>query len=93
MCMSSDSTAEGIFCKMQEALDKHGISWNNCVGISLDNTSINMGCHNSIRTRVTRANAAVYILGCPCHIVHNIASKADDAFEQVYIYSHNRKCM
>ena len=52
---------------------------------SLDNTSVNMGCHNSIRTRVTRANATVYILGCPCHIVHNIASKADDAFEQVYM--------
>ena len=44
MCMSSDSTAEGTFCKMQEALDKHGISWNNCVGICLDNTSVNMGC-------------------------------------------------
>ena len=83
MCMSSDATAEGIFSKMQEALEKHEIPWNNCVGISLDNTSVNMGCHNSIRTRVTRANPAVYILGCPCHIVHNIASKADDAFEQV----------
>ena len=34
MCMSSDATAEAIFSKMQEALDKHRISWNNCVGIS-----------------------------------------------------------
>ena len=83
MCMSSDATAEGIFSKMQEALDKHEISWNNCVGISLDNTSVNMGCHNSIRTRVVGANPAAYILGCPCHIVHNIASKANEAFEQV----------
>ena len=64
MWMSSVATAEGIFSKMQEALDKHEIPWNNCVDISLDNTSDNMGRHNSIRTRVTRANTAVYILGC-----------------------------
>lgn len=87
MCMSSDATAEGIFSKMQEALDKHEISWNNCVGISLDNTSVNLGCNNSIRTRVTGVNPAGYILGCPCHIVHNIASKANDAFEQVCMHA------
>ena len=42
MCMSSSSTAEGIFSKIQEALSKHNILWDNCVGISLDNTSVNM---------------------------------------------------
>ena len=81
MCMSSDATAKGIFSKMQEVQDRYELPWNNCVGISLDNTSVNMGRHNSIRTRVTRVNPAVYILGCPCHIVHNIENKADEAFE------------
>ena len=38
MCMSSQSTAEGIFTKMQEALLKHEIPWLNCVGVSVDNT-------------------------------------------------------
>ena len=38
MCMSSQSTAEGIFTKMQEALQKHEIPWLNCVGVSVDNT-------------------------------------------------------
>ena len=52
MCMSSSSTAEGIFSKMQEALSKYDILWMNCVGIGLDNTSVNMGCNNSIKTRV-----------------------------------------
>ena len=84
MCMSSEANAEAIFSKMEAALAKHGISWDNCVGISLDNTSVNMGCHNSIKTRVQHANSAIYIMGCPCHIVHNIAGKADSAFEKVY---------
>ena len=52
MCMSSQSTAEGIFQKMQSALEKHDISWMNCIGIAVDNTSVNVGCRNSIKTRV-----------------------------------------
>ena len=85
--MSSVATAKAIFSKMEAALTKHDISWVNCVGISLDNTSVNMGCHNSIKTRVQHANLAIYIMGCPCHIVvHNIAGKADNAFEKVISY-------
>lgn len=68
MCMYSSSTAEGIFPKMKEALSKHDIPWDNCVGIGLDNTSVNMGCTNSIKT--------ISVIGCPCHIVHNIAGKS-----------------
>jgi len=83
MCMSLSSTAEAVFSKINEALSKRGISWQNCVGISLDNTSVNMGCHHSIRTRVQSANASIYIMGCPCHTVHNIAVKADGAFAEV----------
>jgi len=83
MCMSSSATANSIFSKMNEALSHRVISWTNCVGISLDNTSVNMGCHNSISTKVQSANSSIYIMGCPCHIVHNIAVKADDAFVKV----------
>ena len=84
MCMSSSSTAEGIFSKMQEVLSKH-IPWDNCIGIDLDNTSVNMGCTNSIKTRVLSVNAAVSVIGCPCHIVHNIAGKAGEAYEKVHL--------
>ena len=72
MCLSL-STAEGNFSKMQGALnfDKYEISWMNCVGIAVDNTSVNMGCRNSIKTRIQGVNAAIYVMGCPCHIVHN----------------------
>ena len=87
MCMSSSGTAEGIFSKMEQVLFKYNISWTNCVGIGLDNTSVNMGCTNSIKTRVTGVNPAVSVVGCPCHIiVHNIASKAGDAYEKVFFH-------
>ena len=76
---------------MQEALEKHDILWSNCVGIVMDNTSVNLGCRNSIKTRIQGVNSAIYIMGCPCHIVHNIAGKASHAFESVStLYSiHN----
>ena len=83
MCSSSSSTAEAIFSKMKEALVKHDISWQNCVGIGLDNTSVNMGCNNSIMTRIKAVNPSTSIVGCPCHIVHNIANKAGEAYQQV----------
>ena len=38
LCMSSVSTAEGIFGKMQDALSRCGITWQNCVGVALDNS-------------------------------------------------------
>ena len=34
MCMSSSSTAEGIFSKMDDAFTTRDISWDNCVGLS-----------------------------------------------------------
>lgn len=72
---------------MQGILDKYEISWMNCVGIAVDNTSVNMGCKNPFKMRIQGLNAAIYmyIMGCPCHIVHNIAGKASSAFEAVRI--------
>ena len=87
MCMSSLSTAEGIFSKMEEVLVKHSIPWKYCVGIGLDNTSVNMGCRNSIRSRIETRNPAVSVIGCPCHIVHNIATKAGEAYQKACWYS------
>ena len=81
--MSSLSTAERVFSKMQDPFTKHSISWDNCLGLGVDNTSVNMGCRNSIKTRVLGKNTAIYIMGCPCHIVHNTAVKAVYAFEEI----------
>ena len=83
MWMSSSSTAQGIFSKMDDTFTAHDISWDNCVDPGLDNTSVNMGCRNSIKTRILKKNPATYIMGCPCHIVHNAAPKAVQAFKEV----------
>ena len=53
------------------------------MGIGLDNTSVNMGCRNSVKVRVLEKNSAIYVMGCACHVVHNTASKAALAFEKV----------
>lgn len=83
MCLSSSSTAEDIFGKIETTLTKHSISFSSCVGIGLDNTSVNMGCNNAIKTRILQKNPSVQVMGCPCHIVHNTATKAGVAFEEV----------
>ena len=76
------ATAETIFSKMNEVLESHDIPWSNCVGVGVDNTSVNIGRHNSIMTRVHQVNPSVYFMGCPCHISHNTANTAAEAFCQ-----------
>jgi hypothetical protein len=81
MCVSDTSTADGIFGAIDKAItNKHHIPWSNCVGFGVDNTSVNVGRHNSIMTRVLAKNDQVYFMGCPCHMAHNAARKATAAF-------------
>ena len=54
MCLTSASTAEAIFSKIDETIQNFDIDWNKCIAFGVDNTSVNMGAHNSIRTRVTQ---------------------------------------
>ena len=86
MCLTTgqqSATAESIFNKMDETLKSNEIQWTNCVGAGVDNTSVNLGRKNSIRTRVLQQNPATYFMGCPCHIVHNVALKASASFTLV----------
>ena len=83
MCTTSGTdaaTAEAIFTKINDVIGAQSISWTNCVGMGMDNTSVNMGRHNSIMTRVRSTNSSVYSMGCPCHIAHNTASTAAGSF-------------
>jgi len=84
-CMTRGSTVADIFAKVDETLQQFGVGWSNCVSAGVDNTSVNLGIRNSIMTRVTEKNLAVFINGCPCHIVHNIARKASDSYAKVQV--------
>ena len=90
MCLTSgtdSATAASIFEAMDVALQSREIPWVNCVGLSVDNTSVNMGKHNSIQTQATQKNPSIYMMGCRCHILHNTARKAGDAFRHVCMRS------
>ena len=76
-------TAESIFTKMNSVLQSNHIPWANCVGVGVDNTSLNLGRSNSIMTRVLQQNPATYFMSCPCHIAHNMAMKASGSFTVV----------
>ncbi|CAB4025763.1 methyltransferase 15 [Paramuricea clavata] len=93
MCSATASTAQAIYDKMNEVLNKHDIPWDYCVGMSVDNTSVNVGRHNSIKTRVEDANDTVYFMGCPCHILHNTAFYGGKAFEEIVNFSADDLCV
>ena len=81
------ATAESIFLKIDEVFQNNHIPWSNCVGFSVDNTSVNLGKKNSI---YTRANPSIYFMGCPCHIMHNSCLKAAEVFTEVSIILYTR---
>ena len=86
MCLTSGpdaGKAACIFEKIDEVMVSNNIHWINCLAFSLDNTSVNLGKHNSIKTRVTQKNPETFFMGCPCHIVHNTAEKGAQVFSDV----------
>jgi len=80
---TSSGRAETIFNKMDDVFSRLDIPWSNCVALSVDNASVNLGIRNSLKSRISQKNDSIYFLGCPCHIIHNTASKASDAFAEV----------
>ena len=79
MCTTSGpncGTALAIFNKINSVLEQYNIPWERCVSFGVDNTSVNLGKHHSIMTLVHGKNSECYFMGCPCHLVHNIASHA-----------------
>ena len=72
MCLSKSSTAVGIFSLIDEVFQKNGIPWKNCISLGVDNTSVIFGTHKSLIVEARKQNANIILMGCPCHIAHNI---------------------
>ena len=86
MCLTSGwdgGTAAAIFEKIDEKMTENEILFINCVEFGVDNASVNIGKHNSIKTRVLEKNPQIYFMGCPCHIFHNTACSACARFSAV----------
>ena len=81
MCLCSSGTSATYFDKIEEVFSSKSIPWYNCVAFSVDSTSVNVGRHNSIKTRLEAKNPALFTLGCPCHFIHNAAHKAAKQLE------------
>ena len=56
MCMTRGGTAENLFGKMDETLQRFAISWSKCISVGVDNTSVNLGKRKSIMTKVKEKN-------------------------------------
>lgn len=54
---------------------------------------MNVGIRNSIYTRVIQKNPACYFMGCPCHLVHNVACRASSAFSDVTGFDVEDMCV
>ena len=79
LCMpecSETSTGEHIFELMDNELTKRDIPWDNCLSFGADNASVMQGLGKGLAGFIKRKNSAIYMLGCPCHLIHLAAEKA-----------------
>ena len=81
------------FCKGDSVLSTLNIPWQHCVGFGVDNASVNIGRHHSIITEVQARNPACYFMGCPCHLLHNIASHALEVLYRVSKFDVEDMCI
>ena len=87
------STAESMFQSVDDLLATNSIEWDCCMAIGLDNTNVNIGDHNSIKSRAQEKNENIIISGCPCHILHNAAGKAGAEFALVTGFDVEDHCV
>ena len=80
-CVTSSSTAESIYGSLNSKIEEllHCSNPEDlCSAVGVDNTSVNIGVRDSIKTRVLQQNSAMFFNGCPCHTLHNADRKGGD---------------
>ena len=63
------------------------------MAIGLHNTNVNIGDHNSIKSRAREKNKNVIIADCPCHKLHNASGKAGTVFSEVTDFDVEDHCV
>ena len=74
--------AAAMFESIDAKFQSYELSWDSVTCIGMDNTNVNMGIRNSIKTRVVEKNENIVVAGCPCHILHNAAGHAASRFNE-----------
>uniref|UniRef100_H3B106 DUF4371 domain-containing protein n=1 Tax=Latimeria chalumnae TaxID=7897 RepID=H3B106_LATCH len=69
-------TADDLLSCIDEVFQRMKIPWQNCMGFSCDNASLNVGRHRSLKVHIENHALKLYTLGCPCHLISLCASKA-----------------
>ena len=90
----NDSTGENIFLLLDKELKERKIPWENCVAFCADNASVMLGKHKGVASFIHKQNTDCYVVGCPCHMIHNTAKKAakalpialDELLVDIYYY-------
>ena len=77
------STAESLFQAVDAALKKDQLNWSKCVSFGVDNCNTNIGCNNSMQTRILNENKNCFIAGYSCHLAHLAAGAGGRAFQKV----------
>ena len=68
------STAGAMFQSIDNQLNNHDIRWDYCLAIGLDNTNVNIGDHNSIKSRANERTEVLSSLVVPAiyYIMHRV---------------------
>ena len=52
----------GIFIAINTAMMKNNITWDNCVSLAVDNTSVNVGHNNSVIVEARKKNKHIILM-------------------------------
>lgn len=77
------STAGSLFNAIDNTFTSDEISWEQCASIGLNNTNVNVGDKNSIKSRVQQRNKSCFIAGCNCHLANTAASNGGSTYSCV----------
>ena len=69
------STGKNIFTLLDDVMKRSSIPWKNVICFGADNAAVMMGAHNGVAAFVKKVEPNVFVLGCPCHLLHLAAEK------------------
>ena len=77
------ATTGSLFQVVDGVLIKDKLNWSKCISFGIDNCNTNIGCNNSMQTRILNESKSCFIAGCSCHLAHLAAGAGGRAFQKV----------